>query len=107
MGMEEGFYIAALCSAPGLGSRTVGALLSRFGDAERAWRADAEGLRRLKVRLVEAGCEEDVRLVTVSADRYLAVQTESRARAYSISSMSVVTSSRNQRSCDTTMTVPG
>ncbi len=46
------------------------------------WSADAEGLRRLKVRLVEAGCEEDVRLITVSADRYVAVQTESRARAY-------------------------
>lgn len=47
-----------------------------------AWRADAEGLYRLRIRLEEAGCEEDVRLVTVSADRYLAVQTESRARAY-------------------------
>jgi len=46
------------------------------------WKADAEGLYRLTVRLLEAGCEEDVRLITVSAGRYVAVQTESRARAY-------------------------
>ncbi|MBQ7516673.1 MAG: DNA-processing protein DprA [Schwartzia sp.] len=45
--MEDGFYIAALCSAPGLGARTVSRLLSRFGTAERAWRTEAAELREV------------------------------------------------------------
>ncbi len=53
--MEDGFYIAALCSAPGLGPRAVGALLSRFGDAERVWQADAAELRGLLAEKALAG----------------------------------------------------
>ena len=47
-----------------------------------AWRADAEGLYRLTLRQTEGGCEERVRLQSLTADRYRAVQTESRARSY-------------------------
>ena len=46
------------------------------------WQAAADGCYRLTLRLEEPGCEENVRLISVSADRYMAVQTESRARAY-------------------------
>ncbi len=63
--------------------------LSRSGyvtlPAPEAWRADANGLYRLTLRQQEAGCEEAVRLGGVSACRYCAVQTESRARAYRFS----------------------
>ncbi len=48
----------------------------------QAWQPDAEGVYRLTLRQSEAGCEERVRLTGVSAARYRAVQTESRARAY-------------------------
>ena len=47
-----------------------------------AWRADSEGLYRLVLRQTEAGCEERVRLQSLSTDRYRAMQTESRARLY-------------------------
>ncbi|MBR3556332.1 MAG: baseplate J/gp47 family protein [Oscillospiraceae bacterium] len=47
-----------------------------------AWQADGEGLYRLTLRQTDPGCEEEVRLKGISAGRYLAVQTESRARAY-------------------------
>ncbi len=47
-----------------------------------AWQADGDGLFCLTISQEEAGCEEQVRLVSVRTDRYRAVQTESRARAY-------------------------
>ena len=47
-----------------------------------AWQADGEGCWRLSLRQTEAGCEERVRLCDISAGRYRAFQTESRARAY-------------------------
>ncbi len=50
-----------------------------------AWRAGAEGLYRLRIWQSEAGCEERVRLRSLSVGRYRAVQTESRARAYPFS----------------------
>ena len=60
--------------------------LSRSGyvtlPLSEAWRANGEGLFRLSLRQKEAGCEEKVRLTTIAAGRYRAVQTESRARAY-------------------------
>ncbi|MBQ9459204.1 MAG: putative baseplate assembly protein [Oscillospiraceae bacterium] len=43
---------------------------------------DADGVRWLKLRQTEAGCEESVRLAGVSAGRYRAAQTESRARLH-------------------------
>ena len=46
------------------------------------WRAEADGAYRLTLRQKEAGCEERVRLNSLSVSRYRAVQTESRARAY-------------------------
>lgn len=46
-----------------------------------AWQPDAAGLYRLTLRQLEGGCEERVRLTGISAGRYRAVQTESRARA--------------------------
>ncbi len=46
------------------------------------WKEEEDGLRHLRLRLAEAGCEESVRLRAVSACRYRALQTESRARAY-------------------------
>ena len=48
----------------------------------RSWKPDAEGLYWLRLRQEDPGCEESVRLSEISADRYRAVQTESRARAY-------------------------
>ena len=48
----------------------------------KRWRAGADKLFRLTLRQTDAGCEERVRLHSVSADRYRAVQVESRARAY-------------------------
>ncbi len=60
--------------------------LSRTGyvtlPAPEAWQPSGDGLYRLTLRQTEAGCEEKVRLTDVAADKYLAVQTESRARAY-------------------------
>ena len=60
--------------------------LSRSGyvtlELTDAWRADADGFWRLTLRQEEAGCEERVRLNSVSVNRFRAVQTESRARAY-------------------------
>lgn len=60
--------------------------LSRSGyvtlPAPEAWRAEADGAYRLTLRQTEAGCEEKVRLTSLSVCRYRAVQTESRARAY-------------------------
>ena len=47
-----------------------------------AWQAEGKGVYRLTLRQTDPGCEEKVRLKGVSAGRYLAVQTESRARAY-------------------------
>ena len=47
-----------------------------------AWRPGRDGLYRLILRQTEPGCEEKVRLKGISAGRYFAVQTESRARAY-------------------------
>ena len=46
------------------------------------WSADSDGYYRLTLRQTDPGCEEKVRLTGISADRYMAVQTESRARAY-------------------------
>ena len=45
-------------------------------------RPGAGGQYRLILRQTEPGCEEKVRLSNIAAGRYLAVQTESRARAY-------------------------
>ncbi len=60
--------------------------LSRSGyvtlPVSEAWQADGEGCWRLSLRQTEAGCEERVRLCDISAGRYRAFQTESRARAY-------------------------
>ena len=60
--------------------------LSRSGyvtlPAPAQWQAGADGCFRLALRQTEAGCEERVRLRSVSAGRFRAVQTESRARAY-------------------------
>lgn len=47
-----------------------------------AWRAGADGACRLTLRQTEAGCEERVRLRSLSVCRYRAMQTESRVRAY-------------------------
>ncbi len=47
-----------------------------------AWSADADGMYWLRLRQTESGCEENVRLRGVSASRYRAAQTESRARSY-------------------------
>ncbi len=41
-----------------------------------------DGPCRLTLRQTDPGCEEAVRLTGISADRYRALQTESRARAY-------------------------
>ncbi len=46
------------------------------------WTPAEAGLYRLTVRQTDAGCEERVRLTGIAAGRYLARQTESRARAY-------------------------
>jgi hypothetical protein len=63
--------------------------LSRTGyvtlPAPEAWQAGGDGYYRLTLRQTEAGCEEKVRLTDIAADKYLAVQTESRARAYRFS----------------------
>ncbi len=60
--------------------------LSRSGyvtlPSPEQWRAGAGGLFRLTLRQEEAGCEEKVRVRSLSACRFRAVQTESRARAY-------------------------
>ena len=63
--------------------------LSRTGfvtlPAPEAWQAGGDGYYRLTLRQTEEGCEEKVRLTDIAADKYLAVQTESRARAYRFS----------------------
>ena len=46
------------------------------------WKKETNGMYRLILREEEAGCEEKVRLRSLSVRRYRAVQTESRARAY-------------------------
>ncbi len=46
------------------------------------WTADADGIYWLKLRQTERGCEESVRIRGVSASRFRAAQTESRARSY-------------------------
>ena len=46
------------------------------------WQPGRDGLYRVILRQSEAGCEEKVRLKGIAANRYSAVQTESRARAY-------------------------
>ncbi len=60
--------------------------LSRSGyvtlPAPASWQADEKGFYRLILRQTDPGCEEEVRLKGISAGRYLAAQTESRARAY-------------------------
>ena len=60
--------------------------LSRSGyvtlPSPRPWRAEADGSYRLTLRQAEAGCEEWVRVNSLSVSRYRAVQTESRARSY-------------------------
>ncbi|MBO4419371.1 MAG: putative baseplate assembly protein [Oscillospiraceae bacterium] len=60
--------------------------LSRSGyvtlPAPESWRPETDGAYRLRLRLEEAGCEESVRLNSVSVSRYRATQTESRARSY-------------------------
>ena len=47
-----------------------------------SWIWENKSLYRLTLRLKEGGCEEKVRLSGISAGRYRAVQTRSRARAY-------------------------
>lgn len=60
--------------------------LSRSGcvllPAPPRWRAEADGAYRLTLRQEEAGCEERVRVKSLSVSRFRALQTESRARAY-------------------------
>ena len=60
--------------------------LSRTGcvtlPSPASWMPEADGSFRVKLWQEEAGCEERVRFNTLSVSRYLAVQTESRARAY-------------------------
>ena len=60
--------------------------LSRSGyvtlPAPDGWRAGAGNTYCLTLRQTEAGCEEIVRLRSLSVCRYRAMQTESRARAY-------------------------
>ena len=60
--------------------------LSRSGyvtlPSPKRWRAEPDGAYRLTLRQTEAGCEEWVRVNSLSVSRYRAVQTESRARSY-------------------------
>jgi len=49
--------------------------------APAAWQPDGDGIFWLTLRQTDAGCEEKVRLSEISAGRFRAVQTESRARA--------------------------
>ena len=60
--------------------------LSRSGyvtlPSPESWIPETDGLFRLRLSQAEAGCEERVRVVSMSVNRYRAVQTESRARAY-------------------------
>ena len=62
---------------------------SRSGDVTlpvpEQWRSGKDGLFRLTLRQIEAGCEEKVRLRSLSVCRYRALQTESRARSYNFS----------------------
>ena len=41
----ERFFLAALCRAPGVGSRVAASLVRVFGSAQDAWHARAEALR--------------------------------------------------------------
>ncbi|MBQ6234341.1 MAG: baseplate J/gp47 family protein [Clostridia bacterium] len=60
--------------------------LSRSGSvtlpSPAAWKPEADGSFRVKLWQKEAGCEERVRINTLSVSRFHAVQTESRARCY-------------------------
>ncbi len=60
--------------------------LSRSGSvtlpSPKSWKPEADGSFRVKLSQEEGGCEERVRINTLSVSRYHAVQTESRARAY-------------------------
>ena len=60
--------------------------LSRSGyvtlPVPESWAKEADGTYRLMLRQEEAGCEERVRINSLSVSRYRAEQTESRARAY-------------------------
>ncbi|MBQ9348922.1 MAG: hypothetical protein IJT94_16550, partial [Oscillibacter sp.] len=51
--------------------------------APAEWKAGAEGLYWLSVRQSAAGCEEEVRLSDISANRFRCVQRESRVQRYS------------------------
>ena len=48
----------------------------------KKWRKGENGLYWLTLRQLEPGCEETVRLLSLSAGRYRAVQQESRVRQY-------------------------
>ena len=48
----------------------------------KTWAPQANGTYRVKLSQKEAGCEERVRVDSLSVSRYRARQTESRARAY-------------------------
>ena len=60
--------------------------LSRSGyvtlPSPKTWHAQANGSYRLTLSQKEAGCEERVRVNSLSVSRYRSMQTESRARAY-------------------------
>lgn len=60
--------------------------LSRSGSvtlpSPKSWKPEADGSFRVKLSQEEGGCEERVRINTLSVSRYHAVQTESRARSY-------------------------
>ena len=60
--------------------------LSRSGymtiPSPEAWAKEANGMYCVRLSQEEAGCEERVRINSLSVARYRAAQTESRARAY-------------------------